>query len=259
MRSRLSVAHYSSMEILDVGTKAWNGVPPRGMDYWERVDDVIQREPIEPRDTFFHSMLRPLGLEKGKPFKPDARQKKSLTDAALVGEAMGTGRLREELDPDRSRQELVRVFPVLPTDRVLLRSVGAIAGLRANIETWLAEPRVFLRCGEALNDDSWAGRDLHVLVRHARAAQVARSVRAADARPRRCHGPSHRVLDVCHCHGRQAVIDATWIAPNVVGLPALKSDENRADDFRLWLIGEGGVKESSSREPSHASVPTRFG
>jgi len=33
-------------------------------------------------------VLRPLGLEKGKPFKPDARQKKILTDAALVGEAM---------------------------------------------------------------------------------------------------------------------------------------------------------------------------
>jgi hypothetical protein len=58
------------------------------MEYWERLNDVIQSEPIEPRDLFFHAMLRPLGLEKGKPFKPDARQKKILTDAALVGEAM---------------------------------------------------------------------------------------------------------------------------------------------------------------------------
>ena len=66
----------------------WSGLPPRGMEYWERLDDVIQREPIEPRDIFFHAMLRPLGLEKGKPFKPDARQTKILTDAALVGEAM---------------------------------------------------------------------------------------------------------------------------------------------------------------------------
>jgi len=76
------------MEILDAGAKAWNGRPPRGMEYWERLDEVIQREPLEPRDTFFHAMLRPLGLEKGKPFKPDARQTKILTDAALVGEAM---------------------------------------------------------------------------------------------------------------------------------------------------------------------------
>jgi hypothetical protein len=76
------------MDILDAGTKAWSGLPPRGMDYWRRVNEVIQREPVEPRDIFFHAMLRPLGLEKGKPFKPDARQTKILTDAALVGEAM---------------------------------------------------------------------------------------------------------------------------------------------------------------------------
>jgi hypothetical protein len=75
-------------EILDAGTKAWSGWPPRGMEYWERLDDVIQKEPIEPRDIFFHAMLRPLGLEKGKPFKPDTRQTKILTDAVLVGEAM---------------------------------------------------------------------------------------------------------------------------------------------------------------------------
>ena len=30
------------MEILDAGTKAWSGLPPRGMEYWERLDDVIQ-------------------------------------------------------------------------------------------------------------------------------------------------------------------------------------------------------------------------
>ena len=76
------------MDILDVGTRSWSGTPPRGMEYWQRLDDVIQREPVEARDVFFHAMLRPLGLEKGKPFKPDARQTKILTEAALVGEAM---------------------------------------------------------------------------------------------------------------------------------------------------------------------------
>jgi hypothetical protein len=76
------------MEILDAGTKAWSGLPPRGMEYWERLNDVIQHEPAEPRDIFFHAMLRPLGMEKGKPFKPDKRQTKILTDAVLVGEAM---------------------------------------------------------------------------------------------------------------------------------------------------------------------------
>jgi hypothetical protein len=51
------------------------------MDYWQRVDEVVQAEPIEARDIFFHAMLRPLGIEKGKPFKPDARQTRILTDA----------------------------------------------------------------------------------------------------------------------------------------------------------------------------------
>ena len=58
------------------------------MEYWRRVDEVVQREPIEDRDRFFYEMLKPLGIEKGKPFNPDARQTKILTDAALVGEAM---------------------------------------------------------------------------------------------------------------------------------------------------------------------------
>jgi hypothetical protein len=53
-------------EILDVGTKTWSGLPPRGMEYWQRLDDVIQREPVEPHDIFFQAMLRPLGLGKGQ-------------------------------------------------------------------------------------------------------------------------------------------------------------------------------------------------
>jgi hypothetical protein len=61
---------------------------PRGMKYWEQLAAMIQREPVEDRDRFFMAMLRPLGIEKGKPFQPDERQKKILTEGAFVGEAM---------------------------------------------------------------------------------------------------------------------------------------------------------------------------
>ena len=81
-------ANPPSTSVLDVGTKTWSGLPPRGMEYWQRLDDVIQREPLAARDIFFHQMLRPLGLEKGKPFTPDARQTKILSEAVFVGEAM---------------------------------------------------------------------------------------------------------------------------------------------------------------------------
>lgn len=61
---------------------------PRGLAYWERLAQAISLEPVEDRDRFFTAMLMALGIEKGKPFNPDERQKKILTDAALVGEAM---------------------------------------------------------------------------------------------------------------------------------------------------------------------------
>ena len=61
---------------------------PRGMEFWERLAAVIEHEPVQDRDRFFVAMLKPLGIEKGKPFKPDERQRKILTEAAFVGEAM---------------------------------------------------------------------------------------------------------------------------------------------------------------------------
>ena len=68
--------------------KAWLAAQPRGLTYWERLADVINREPVFERDRFFMAMLKPLGIEKGKPFKPTKRQRLILTQATLVGEAM---------------------------------------------------------------------------------------------------------------------------------------------------------------------------
>ena len=67
--------------------------PPREMEYWERLAAALQREPVEDRDRFFMAMLKPLGIEKGKPFKPDERQKKILIEGAFVGEAMAKASL----------------------------------------------------------------------------------------------------------------------------------------------------------------------
>lgn len=66
----------------------WDGMPPRGLDYWMLLSRVINREPMADRDHFFLEMLKPLGIEKGKPFAPDPRQTALLEQGALVGEAM---------------------------------------------------------------------------------------------------------------------------------------------------------------------------
>ena len=58
------------------------------MDYWKMVHKSLNREPVREVDRYFVAMLKQLGIEKGKPFAPDARQKEILMDALLVGEAM---------------------------------------------------------------------------------------------------------------------------------------------------------------------------
>ncbi len=78
----------------------------RGLAYWERLAQAISLEPVEDRDRFFVAMLKPLGIEKGKPFNPDERQKKILTDAALVGEAMAkASTFRKRMEGYRYRSD----------------------------------------------------------------------------------------------------------------------------------------------------------
>jgi hypothetical protein len=61
---------------------------PRGMEYWEQLAAIVQREPVIDRDRFFLAMLRTLGIEYGKPFSPDERQAQILLEGAEVGELM---------------------------------------------------------------------------------------------------------------------------------------------------------------------------
>ncbi len=71
--------------IFMAGNKGMDSIAPRGFAYWQRLAEIINHEPVEERDRFFHAVMKPLGVEKGRPFNPDARQKKILTDAAEVG------------------------------------------------------------------------------------------------------------------------------------------------------------------------------
>lgn len=66
--------------------RKWTQVPPRGLDYWTRLADILNREPVMERDRVMMGLIVPLGIEKGKPFAPDERQKKILIDGAQVGE-----------------------------------------------------------------------------------------------------------------------------------------------------------------------------
>lgn len=68
--------------------RPWMEAAPVGTRYWELLADTINREPVQERDGFFMAILKSLGIEKGKPFNPNWRQQRILTEAAIVGEAM---------------------------------------------------------------------------------------------------------------------------------------------------------------------------
>ena len=69
--------------------KVMDTLPPRGMAFWELLSAFINNNPVQARDLFFMGMLKPLGIEKGQAFKPDARQRAILEEAAQMGDAMG--------------------------------------------------------------------------------------------------------------------------------------------------------------------------
>ena len=89
-RSNPKATTYSSFSGKKIDT-----LPPAGLEYWERLSAVINNNPVEERDRFIMAMLKPLGIEKGKPFNPDARQRAILEDAARIGDAMGRTMLFE--------------------------------------------------------------------------------------------------------------------------------------------------------------------
>jgi len=75
-------------QVVPAGTAPWSQTPPTGMAFWESLAGALAKEPVAERDRFFMAMLKPLGIEPGKAFAPDARQRKILTDAAQTGELM---------------------------------------------------------------------------------------------------------------------------------------------------------------------------
>jgi hypothetical protein len=81
--------------------------PPGGMEYWARLATVIDKNPVQEHDRFFMAMLKPLGIEKGQPFEPDARQQAILEEAAVLGDAMA----RNVMYEGSQRETGVTAFP----------------------------------------------------------------------------------------------------------------------------------------------------
>lgn len=66
----------------------WMGDQSRGLAFWEDLNRVLQNEPVVDRNRFILTQLRGTGIEKEKPFDPDARQKRILLEAEKMGNAI---------------------------------------------------------------------------------------------------------------------------------------------------------------------------
>jgi hypothetical protein len=76
-------------KFLEASGKSFNTIPPNDFSYFEMLNKLVQMEPATSFDTEFLGQLAAIGIVKGKPFNPDARMKKILSDAAAVGNAAG--------------------------------------------------------------------------------------------------------------------------------------------------------------------------
>ena len=67
--------------------KVMNTIPPNDWTYYEMLHEVVQQEPATSLDPELMGAVAAIGIVKGKPFAPDARMKKILTEALAVANA----------------------------------------------------------------------------------------------------------------------------------------------------------------------------
>jgi hypothetical protein len=77
----------TAMKFVDMSGKPFNTVAPADYRFWELLNQVVQEEPSDSLDQIRLGFYASIGIQKGKPFAPDERMKKILTEAAAVGDA----------------------------------------------------------------------------------------------------------------------------------------------------------------------------
>ena len=75
------------MEFISGSRKSWNTIHANNYEFFEELHTVIDREPASMLDPELLGLFASIGIEKGKPFAPDARMKKLLTEAVAIGNA----------------------------------------------------------------------------------------------------------------------------------------------------------------------------
>ena len=79
-----------AMEFINCSKEVFNTIHANNYEFYEELNHVIQREPIDFIDPELRGIAASIGIVKGKEFAPDERMKKILTDGVAIGN--GTAR-----------------------------------------------------------------------------------------------------------------------------------------------------------------------
>lgn len=76
-----------AINFVNISGKTFHNLPASDFTFFEQVFAVVQEEPLEAVDPETRGLLASIGIQKNKPFAPDARMKDILADATAVGNA----------------------------------------------------------------------------------------------------------------------------------------------------------------------------
>jgi hypothetical protein len=79
--------------------KVINTIPPSDWSYFEMLNEVVQQEPATSLDAELMGPIAAIGIVKGRPFAPDARMKKIMTEALAVANATARSLFMNTRDP----------------------------------------------------------------------------------------------------------------------------------------------------------------
>jgi hypothetical protein len=87
-------------QFLDIADKTFNTVHSNDFSFYEEVDELLQEEPAEALDPERAGQLAAIGLVAGRPFAPDERMRRILSQAAEIGAAMARTVAYQPRDPE---------------------------------------------------------------------------------------------------------------------------------------------------------------
>jgi hypothetical protein len=79
--------------------KVVNTLPPNDWSFYEMLNEIVQKEPATSLDPELMGPIAALGIIKGKPFAPDARMKKIMTEALALANATSRSLFMSPRDP----------------------------------------------------------------------------------------------------------------------------------------------------------------